>query len=74
MFDVNIMCDEIKFKYQVQNLDSQTKKSIFYVGKFILYTLNIYKDDLKFTKTYNNIFSKITKESDSQKQFERLDK
>lgn len=59
MFDINIMRDESKFKYQVRSLDSDSKKSIFYVGKYILYTLNIYRDDLKFTKGYNNRFGII---------------
>lgn len=74
MFDINIMRDESKFKYQVRSLDSDSKKSIFYVGKYILYTLNIYRDDLKFTKGYNNRFGIIAKESDVQRQFELLDK
>lgn len=73
MLEINVMHNESKFKYQIDNINKKSEKSIFYVGKYVLFTLNIYRDDLNFTKGYNQRFDLIAKEKDAQRQFEELD-
>lgn len=72
MFEINVMHNESKFKYQVQNLNEKSKKSCFYVGKYILYTLNISPGDIKFIDFYKNIFKNESTLNDDEL-FKELD-
>ena len=58
MFEINLIHNESNFKAkaQMQNQDEKAKKSIYYVGKYILYTLNICPDDIEFVEHYQNLF------------------
>lgn len=66
--EINFMHNDIKFLHQAKNINKEFKKSIFYVGKYILYTLNISPSDITFDLYYKNMFENIAQSNDSDEE------
>ena len=59
--DINILHNNNKYKDLAKNVTKNYKKSKYFVGKYILGTLNINLENISFDKGYKKVFSDIAK-------------
>lgn len=72
-FELDFLSSKNKFNIQVENYLQNNSIQRYYVGKYILFTINIRVDDNIFTKNYRSQFKNISK-FDLKEQLYELEK
>ena len=58
---IELLLNDHKFKSQINNIREKTKKSNYFLGKYILYYIHIKPDNIKFSNHYKKRISDVLK-------------
>ena len=67
-FELNCLRNNNQFKLQIDSCLNNSRKSTYFFGKYILYTINIKEDYINLTKKNNEKFERIANSSSTDEE------